>query len=63
MKTKYIELTEVRFEEIKKVGLQLYNPVFRTVHIDQLKIETRDYVDFYSTGVFCRETSTIHLYR
>ena len=63
MKNKYIELKEVKFEEIKQVGLQLYNPTFKTFHIDQLKFKTRDYSDFYNTGVFCRETSTIHLYR
>lgn len=58
-----IKLKEVEFKDVPNSGgLQLYNPCYKHEHIEQLEFKTRDYSDVYNYGVFCRETSTIHLF-
>ena len=58
-----IKLQEVEWQQVPNSGgLQLFNPAFRYMHIEQIERRTRDYSDVYNWGVFCRSTATIHLY-
>jgi hypothetical protein len=58
-----IKLKEVEFKDVPGFGgLQLYNPSYRHITLDQVERKTREYSDVYNTGVFCRSTATIHLY-
>ena len=62
MKT-IITLKEVEIQHIPGTGgLQLWNPSYRHMTIDQVQKKTREYSDVYNYGVFCRSTATIHLY-
>lgn len=43
-------------------GLQLYNPSFRHLDIEQIEGKTRDYIHAYRIAYFCREVATIYLF-
>jgi hypothetical protein len=63
MLNQIIKLKEVEFKDVPGLGgLQLFNPCYRHMTLDQVEKKTREYSDSYNTGVFCRSTATIHLY-
>jgi hypothetical protein len=58
-----IKLKEVELKDVPKFGgCQIWNPAYRHITLEQIEKKTREYSDVYKTGVFCRETATIHLY-
>ena len=59
-----IKLKEVEFKDVPGLGgLQLWNPAYRHITLEQVEWKTREYSDFYNYGFFCRTTATIHLYQ
>ncbi len=60
---KTIQLEEVDFKDVPgNGGLQLWNPSYRHITLEQVIKKTKEYSDVYNYGVFCRATATIHLY-
>jgi hypothetical protein len=58
-----IKLKEVEFKDVPNFGgLQLYNPSYRHITLEQVVKKTREYSHVYNSGVFCRCTATIYLY-
>jgi hypothetical protein len=62
-----MKLLEVKIEQVPSPGgMQLWNPKYREMTLDQIKKQSRievEYVPYgYNTFLFCRSTATIHAY-